>query len=70
MKENMYAYACDEFRSKYNCISNEKEKTIQNIKDKLNSTSFKKLQMGISYKDDILNLLKILDKLLEPHKNF
>lgn len=67
MKENMYAYACDEGRPKYNCISNEEEKIIQNIKDKLNLVSFGKLQMATSYKEDISNLPEILDKILKLH---
>lgn len=64
------AFACDENRTKYDCISEEEENNIYSIRSKVINDYIGKIEMANSYKKDITILLNILDKLLKNKENF
>ncbi len=64
------AMACDENRTKYDCISEEEEDNIYLIRSKAINDYIGKIEMANSYKKDTAILLNIIDKLLKGKENY
>lgn len=69
-QEVLKAFAYDENRTKYDCISEEEENNIYLIRSKIINDHIGKIEMANSYKKDTAILLNILDKLLKNKENF